>query len=377
MIYFDNAASTYPKPPAVAKSVGKWLERNGANPGRSGHKASLEAGRVIFDVRELICEMFDVESPELIAFVPNATFGLNCIIQGLLQSGDHAVTTDLEHNSVLRPLNLLRGKGVEFDIARVDLYDDTQTVKNICELITDRTKLVICTQCSNVCGKVMPISDISKALPDGVSLLVDGAQGAGIIPISLRSSGIDYYCAPSHKGLMGPQGAGFVAVRGAPPKPIVVGGTGSESFDLSQPDYLPDRLESGTLPTPVIVGMREGIKFINSVGINNIFRSKTELVQYAVNKLDSLDGIITYTDPQLSLFTGATCFNVRGRMSEEVSDYLAENGICVRSGIHCAPLFHKKMGTESYGMVRISFGYYNTASEIDDMIEVLKKYMKK
>lgn len=376
MIYFDNAASTYPKPPAVGRAVGSWLKNNGANPGRSGHKPALNAGGVIFDTRVVISRMFGVSDPENIIFVPNATFGLNFLIQGLLSSGDHVVTTNLEHNSVLRPLKLLEKSGVSFDAVNVDLYDDGKTVDNILGHIKKNTRLVICTQCSNVCGKVMPIREISRALPENIELLVDGAQGAGIIPTDIGADGIDYYCAPSHKGLLGPQGSGFIAVCNRIPNPMIVGGTGSESFNLEQPDYLPDRLESGTLPTPVIRGMLEGLKFVESVGVDKIFQHKLYLVRYAVNALKSLDGVITYVDPDKSLFVGTTCFNVKGSHSDDVAAFLAEHDVCVRSGIHCAPLFHKKMGTEKTGMVRISFGCYNTVSEIDAFIKILKKYLK-
>lgn len=377
MIYFDNAASSYPKPPAVSRAVGAWLKNNGANPGRSGHKPALDAGGVVFDTRVIICQTFGVDDPENIVFVPNATFGLNFLIQGLLKPGDHAVTTDLEHNSVLRPLKLIEKSGISFDTINVDLYDDKKTIDNILKHIKKNTRIVICTQCSNVCGKVMPIREISNALPSGVELVVDGAQGAGIIPTDLKKDGINYYCAPSHKGLLGPQGSGFIAVCKKPPRPLIAGGTGSESFDLNQPDYLPDLLESGTLPTPVIKGMYEGIKFIRTVGIENIYQHKLALVRYAINALNSVDGVVTYVNPDLGCFASTTCFNVEGRDSDSVAEYLAENGICVRSGIHCAPLFHKKMGTEKTGMVRISFGCYNTTSEIDAFIKILKKYLKK
>ena len=377
MIYFDNAASSFPKPPAVSRAVGQWLKSNGANPGRSGHKPALDAGGVIFDTRLLVCDIFGVSDPENVVFVPNATYGLNFLIQGLLKPGDHAVTTDLEHNSVLRPLKLLEHRGVSFDAVSTDLYDDGKTVENILKHIKSNTRLVICTQCSNVCGKVMPLHEISLALPKGVSLVVDGAQGAGIIPINLSKEGIDYYCAPSHKGLLGPQGSGFITVCGKRPAPIIVGGTGSESFDLNQPDYLPDLLESGTLPTPAIKGMYEGMKFIKNYGVDKIYRHKLNLVRYAVSALEELDGVMTYVDPQRALFAGTTCFNVQDKDSDEVARYLAQNGVCVRSGIHCAPLFHQKMGTQKTGMVRISFGCFNTVSEIDAFIKILKKYLKK
>jgi len=376
MIYFDNAASSFPKPPLVSKSVGKWLDINGANPGRSGHKPSIEASKIVYNTRESLANMFNITMPENVAFVPNATYGLNVLIQGIMQKGDHAVTTNLEHNSVLRVLNLISSRGVSYDVADVDLYDDCKTIDNILKLINKKTKAVICTQCSNVCGKIMPLKSLSDALPENVVLIVDGSQGAGIIPTDLEELDIDYYCAPSHKGLLGPQGCGFIAIRGAMPKAVIVGGTGSESFSFAQPEYLPDFIESGTLPTPIIRGMYEGIKFIQNIGIEKIYNKKKMLTDYATEQLMKVNGVITYTDPARSEFIGCTCFNVENTHSDKVSDYLAKNDICVRSGFHCAPLFHKKMKTENIGMIRISFGYYNDKNEIDFLIKKLNNYLK-
>lgn len=376
MIYFDNAASSYPKPHSVSSGVYTWISHNGANPGRSGHTSSIEASEAILETRERISDIFGIDDPEKIIFVPNATYGLNMIIQGLLSSGDHAVTTDLEHNSVLRPLNLLKNKGVNYSVARVDLYDDDVTVSNILKLIKSNTKAVICTQCSNVCGKIMPLKKIADAIPESVSFVVDGSQGAGIIDTDIMKTGIDYYCAPSHKSLLGPQGAGFIAVLSDGLKPIIVGGTGSESFDLNQPDYLPDKFESGTLATPVIVGLNEGLKYIQSRGIQNIFKHKKMLTEYFYDRINSIPETIKYIDYDLGNFVGTACFNVEGRHSDDVALYLSDNGVCVRSGIHCAPLFHKKMNTEDIGMVRVSFGCFNKRSEIDFFIKILKKYIK-
>lgn len=376
MIYFDNAASSYPKPSAVYRSVGYWLRHNGANPGRSSHKPAIEASEVVFDTRLRICNMFCVSQPENIAFIPNATYGLNYIIQGILNSGDHVVTTDLEHNSVLRPLNLMRHKGVKFDVADVDLYDDNKTVENIIALINKNTKAVICTQCSNVCGKIMPIKKISQLLPKSIKFAVDGSQGAGVIPTNLSELGVSYYCAPSHKGLLGPQGSGFIAVLSDYPRALITGGTGSDSFNLNQPEEMPDLLESGTLATPVIKGMNEGLKFIESVGIEKIFNHKLKLTEYAFEKLKNIEGIHVYADVKRAQFVGVLCFNVKGKHSDDVAKFLADKNICVRSGTHCAPLFHKKIGTENIGAVRISFSYFNTLNEIDWFVKILNNYVK-
>lgn len=377
MIYFDNAASSYPKPPNVAKEMYKWIRNNGANPGRSAHRPSIEASELVYETRNRIAEFFGVSDVSKIAFVPNATFGLNMIIQGVIKPYDHVITTNLEHNSVLRPLQLMKYKGVNVDVVDVDMYDDDKTIDNILSKINSNTTAIICTQCSNVCGKVLPIFKLSKQKPNDIKLIVDGSQGAGVIPTNLENLGIDYYCAPSHKGLMGPQGSGFVAACSDLPMPVIVGGTGSESFDLNQPNYMPDLLESGTISTPSICGLNEGIKYINNVGIETIYKHKVNLVKYIYDKLKSIDEIINYIDVDKSLFVGVYSFNVRGVSSDDFASYLADNNVCVRGGFHCAPLFHKKMLTENVGMVRLSFGNYNSYQEIDSFIKILNKYLKK
>lgn len=374
MIYLDNAASSYPKPKCVYAAMNNWVINNGANAGRSGHKLSYKASMMIYETRELICDIFGVSNPENISFVPNATYGLNMLIQGLLDEGDHVITTNLEHNSVLRPLYKCQEKNVSLSIADVDLTDDSKTIENILSLIKRNTKMIVCTQCSNVCGKVMPIKQLSRLKPKNVKLLVDGSQGAGVIPIDLEKDGVDYYCAPSHKSLYGPQGAGFVAVCSTPPKAIFCGGTGSDSFNKFQPDAMPDLLECGTLPTPVIAGFKKGLEFINRIGVNNIYEHKKDQIYYIDKMLDQVNGIIKYTDTSLGEFVGAISFNVFKYNSEKLASYLADCDVCVRGGIHCAPQFHLKMNTENQGMVRVSPGLFNTKSHINQLIKILNNY---
>ncbi len=377
MIYLDNAASSFPKPQSVIKGVGKFISSNGANPGRSGHKLSVAASGVVFETRCNIAEMFGVSEPENVAFVPNATYGINMILMGCLKKGDHVVTTELEHNSVLRPLERLKQMNeIDYDIASVDLYDDSITVNNIVSLLRNNTSVVVCTQCSNVCGKVMPIKRISEALPDNVSLVVDGSQGAGIIKTDIVNDGIDYYCAPSHKGLLGLQGSGFVAVNSSLPRAVITGGSGSESNSLVHPSYMPDLFESGTVATPSIVSMDYGVRFINTMGIDKIYEHKKKLGTYLYNRLEDLDGVITYVDNSKGDFVGTACFNVKGVHSEVISDYLSDNEICVRGGLHCAPYVHKKFKTDKIGAVRVSFSCFNDFNDIDKLIKIINKYIK-
>lgn len=376
MIYFDNSASSYPKPPMVINAVCNFIKTNGSNPGRSSHRPALLAAQNIFETREKIAKLVGVSNSENIAFVPNATFGLNMIIQGVVNTGDEVVITDLEHNSVIRPVhNLWLEKGIKYKVAEVDLYDDKKTVENIVNCITNKTKLVVCTQCSNTCAKVLPIKDIAMALPVNVKFLVDGAQGAGSVFIDVEQYGVDYYCAPSHKGLMGIQGSGFIAINSSLPKPIVFGGTGSDSNNLLMPDYMPDVFECGTVATPAIISMKKGVEFIELIGVDKIYSHKIKLTKYLHNKLKDMENIITYVDCNKGDFCGVYCFNVKDKPCFEVSEYLSKNDICVRSGIHCAPFYHKKMGTQNSGAVRISFSWYNTEQEIDKFIKILNKIL--
>lgn len=376
MIYFDNSASSYPKPPTVINEVCSFIRHNGANPGRSSHKPAITAAEKIYETRETIARFFGVSNAENVVFVPNATYGLNMVIQGVVNSGDEIVITDLEHNSVIRPVhNLFVNKGIKYKIAKTDLYNDRVTVENIANCITNKTKLVVCTQCSNTCGKVLPIKEIANILPVNVKFLVDGSQGAGSVAINLEKYGVDYYCAPSHKGLMGIQGSGFLAINSTLPKPIMFGGTGSDSNNLLMPGYLPDALESGTLATPAIISMKKGIDFINSVGIEKIYNHKVNLTRILDFKLKQLENAITYTDCKKNDFCGVYCFNLKSKPCWEIAQFLSENDICVRSGIHCSPLFHKKIGTQNTGAVRISFGWYNSEYEIEKFTKILYKIL--
>ena len=375
MIYFDNAASTFPKPPEVLKGVSKWLTVNGANPGRSGHPLSLKAADEVFETRCEIANFFGVSAPEKIVFVPNATYGLNILIQGLLRSGDHVITTDLEHNSVLRPLHYMHKKyGVQFDVVNVDLYDDVKTVERIVGRIKKETRFIICTRCSNLCGKILPVELISRCIPDNIRLIVDGSQGAGVIYDDFSKTKIDYYCAPSHKGLFGIQGSGFIIINNDMPTPIICGGTGSDGMSVVQPQYLPDAFENGTLATPAVLSMKYGIRYINKIGIDNIYNHKIKLQRFMNNELNKVKNVIQYTDCEKSNFVGSLCFNINNVTSDLVSDYLSKNGICVRSGFHCAPFAHKKFGTEKSGAVRVSFSFHNTAREVERFCEILNKY---
>lgn len=372
MIYFDNGASSHPKPQCVIKAVGGWLQKNGANPGRSGHHLSMEAAELVYNTRVALGGLFGVEKPENVILVPSATYALNTVLLGLFEKGDHVITTDLEHNSVLRPLWYLRSQGVDVSVSQVDFEDDEKTVERILKLVRSKTKAIICTQSSNICGRVLPVELLAQRKPAHVLLIVDGSQGAGSIPINVVKTGIDYYCAPSHKGLMGPQGGGLILVNNRAPRPLVFGGTGTESLNLEQPADLPEHLESGTLPTPICAGMLAAAQYIQEIGQDKIYRHKRALTDYAYEVLKRVPDIELYMAPYAAHCLGVIPLNMKGYHSGDVISYLDGKAICARGGIHCAPLFHERMGTEKRGMVRISFGHFNNDREVDQLARALK-----
>lgn len=373
MIYFDNGASSHPKPQSVLKAVGGWLQKNGANPGRSGHHLSMDAGELVYHTRAALGGLFGVERAENVVLAPNATYALNTVLLGLFEKGNHIITTDLEHNSVLRPLWHLQDQGVDVSVVETDFADDLKTVERILKLVRRNTKAIVCTQCSNICGRIMPLALLARRKPPEVLLIVDGSQGAGSLPIDVVKTGIDYYCAPSHKGLMGPQGGGIILINNRVPRPLVFGGTGTESLNLEQPTDLPEHLESGTLPALICAGMLAGAEFIRETGQERIYRHKRALTDYAYKRLADVPGIELYMAPYKARCLGVVPFNMQGRHSGAVISYLDEHGVCARGGIHCAPLFHRRMGTEERGMVRISFGWFNQEREIDQLARLLKK----
>ncbi|MBQ7034578.1 MAG: aminotransferase class V-fold PLP-dependent enzyme [Clostridia bacterium] len=372
MIYFDNGASSHPKPQCVVKAVGDWLRKNASNPGRSGHRLSMEAAELVYNTRVALGDLFGVEKPENVILVPNATYALNTVLLGLFEKGDHIITTDLEHNSVLRPLWHLQSKGVEVSVIKVDFEDDEKTIEKMMRSIRSKTKAIVCTQCSNICGRILPIERIAERKPKDVLLIVDGSQGAGTIPINMVESGVDYYCAPSHKGLLGPQGGGLILINNRIPRPLIYGGTGTESLNPEQPLALPEHLESGTLPTAICAGMLAAANYIKDLGRKKIHSHKRALTDYAYDELRAVSGVELYMYPYASKCLGVIPLNMNGKHSGDTVEYLDQKGICTRGGIHCAPLFHLRMGTQSRGMVRISFGCFNNDREVDQLVRALK-----
>ncbi|SHH77133.1 cysteine desulfurase family protein [Caloranaerobacter azorensis DSM 13643] len=378
MIYLDNAATTYPKPEEVYQAMIESMKEFGANPGRSGHRLALKAGRAIYETRELLSKLFNIENPMNIIFTSNATEGLNLGIKGILKSGDHVITTSMEHNSVLRPLKALESIGVETTIIQCD-KTGMINIDDIEKNIKQNTKMIITTHASNVTGTLFPIDEISKiAHENGLLYMVDAAQTAGVYDIDVKSMNIDILAFPGHKSLLGPQGTGGVYIRdGIDVVEMKEGGTGSKSESLIQPEMLPDKFESGTPNTPGIVGLGAGVKFILKTGIENIRKHEEELTEHFIRELKKIDKVKIYGPCDVSKQAPVVSINLGEEDSSEVS-YILDKvfNIAVRPGLHCAPLAHKTIGTFEQGVVRFSIGYFNTHEDIENAVKAVREIAK-
>lgn len=378
MIYLDNAATTFPKPSAVLRSMEKAVNFFGANPGRSGHFLSMFAAEEVFICRERAAKLFNASGPEYIIFTQNTTHALNIAIQGALKPGTHVVISDMEHNSVIRPLKYLERLGVYYDEATVDLYDNEKTVLSFKSRIKSDTRAIICTHASNVWGRVLPIREIGKLAKDnGLLFIVDGAQTAGSRDIDISLNHIDMLCLPGHKGLYGPQGTGMLVFgRDINIEPLTFGGTGTNSIEPIQPTNLPERFESGTLNTPGIVGLSEGINFVNYNTTQNIGKKETYITASLHKELSKIDNVKLYTNYNEELYGNVLSFNIEGKQSNEVANFLDDNNIFVRSGLHCSPAAHSKMGTLNQGAVRVSVGVFNSIADVERLLHIILKLVK-
>ena len=365
MIYLDNAATTWPKPNEVVEAVTKSMRSYGANPGRSGHKMAIKTLEKVYECRELVADFFGLENPENAIFTSNATASLNLAIRGILKKGDHAICTVMDHNSVLRPLHSLVPK-TELSIAEADA-DGFVSVNSVKNLIRENTRLVVMPHVSNVCGTVMPIEDVAKMCREkGILFLLDASQSAGVIKINMTDMNIDLLAAPGHKSLYGPMGTGLLLINTKEElDPLISGGTGSYSKELTQPTELPDRFESGTLNLPGICGLGEGIRYINKIGISNICEHETGLTSYLLNGLNNIKGIKVIGKKTINGRTAVVSFVHNEKDSVEVADYLNSSfSIATRALYHCAYKAHQALGTADCGTVRISPGIFNTLPEI-------------
>ena len=378
MIYLDNAATTFPKPRQVYEAVLDCMENYGANPGRAGHKLAMRAGREIYECRENIAKLLNVSNPMSIVFTHNATDSLNLAIKGVVKSGDHIITTSIEHNSVIRPIKALEKNGVENTIVKCDRYGHLDP-NDIKKAIKPNTKLIVTTHASNVCGTIVDIESVGNiAKENNVLYLVDASQTLGVYDIDIQKINVDMIAAPGHKCLLGPQGTGMLYIRdGLEVNILKEGGTGSNSEDLFQPNMMPDRYESGTHNTPGIAGLNAGVKFILETGIDKIRKHEEELCEYMLTKLTEVPNIKIYGPLDSKKRAAVISINIGDIDSGEITFILDDMyEIATRSGIHCSPLAHKTLGTLRQGTVRFSLGYFNTKDDIDKAVEALKEIEK-
>lgn len=378
MIYLDNAATTYPKPEKVYDAVLDCMKNYCANPGRAGHKLAMRAAREIYDARENIAKLFNIDNPMTIVFTNNATDSLNLAIKGVVKKGDHIITTSMEHNSVIRPIKSLEKDGIENTIVECD-KDGFLNPDDIKNAIKKNTKLIVTTHASNVVGTIVDIKSVGEiAKEKNILYLVDASQTAGVYDINVKDINVDMIAAPGHKCLLGPQGTGILYIKEDLNVDILKeGGTGSRSEDLFQPDLTPDKYESGTHNTPGIVGLNEGVKFILETGIDNIRAHEEELCQYMLDRLREVPNIVIYGPKDSKKRAAVISINIPKIDSGEITFLLdSEYNIATRSGIHCAPLAHKTLGTIEQGAVRFSLGYFNTKKDIDEAVKALKEIEK-
>jgi cysteine desulfurase family protein len=377
-VYLDSAATSWPKPRSVYKEMLKSIKKYGANPGRSGHKMSIKASEKIYECRENLCKLFNISNTTCISFTLNTTEALNMGIKGVLSPGDHVIITSMEHNSVLRPLKKLEKAGVSLSIVNAD-KNGTLNVNDINKSISEKTKLIVTTHASNVIGSIMPIIEIGNiAKKHGLIYMVDAAQTAGLFPIDVNDMNIDMLAFPGHKGLLGPQGVGGIYAReGLLLDTIKEGGTGSLSESQYQPDILPDRYESGTLNTPGIVGLNEGVKYILKSGVSQINYHEKLLTKYMIEGLSCIKNVIIYGSMNLEQRVGVISINVLGKDCIEVCTELDETyNIAARGGLHCSYLTHKTMDTLKSGTIRFSIGCFNTKKDIERALKAINTIAK-
>ena len=379
MIYLDNAATTYPKPPSVLAAVVRGLEKCG-NHGRGGHTLSLAAAEELWTARETAARLFGLDNPARAVFCENCTMALNMALKGLLSGGGHAVCSDVEHNAVMRPLHALSVSGVAaFSVAETDPENEEKTVENFRRAITPDTTVLCCTACSNVTGAGLPIRALGAlARERNLAFVVDGAQAAGTLPLSMKRDNIDFLCLPGHKGLYGPMGTGLLLCGDRYPLCTwMEGGTGSQSLSYYPPEELPDRLECGTLNLPGICGLRAGMEFVEKRGIEAIAAAKRRVMAPVVEQLAENSRVTLCSAPLSPQNAPLVTFTVAGVPSERVAEALAAAGVAVRAGYHCAPAAHAKCDTLDAGAVRVSPSVFTDGRQIAAFLKIFDEIDKK
>lgn len=377
MIYLDNASTSFPKPESVHRALNHFVREIGGNPGRSAHPLSIEASRIIFQAREKLTAFINGEHSERLIFTSNGTDSLNLAILGLLEQHDHVVATGLEHNSVMRPLDFLqKERQVEVSVIPCSQRGELDIPK-LRSSIQKKTKAVIINHGSNVTGTIQPLREVREAIGDTI-LIVDACQTVGNVPIDVRHDRIDIICFSCHKSLFGIQGLGALYVRdGIDLRPLKFGGTGSKSESTEQPLVLPDRYESGTPNTPAIAALLGGLSFIEETGLHRIIEKKKRVRRFLVDALLDIGGVQIHGDVSASNNLPIASITIEEISPSDVGMVCNRAGICVRVGLHCAPVAHRTIGTFPQGTIRISPGYYTAEEEIDRFAEVIRAIVAK
>lgn len=376
IIYLDNAASTWPKPDGVKEQMADVIDGYAANPGRGGHALAMKASKVLFQTRLQVSRLFGIKNPNDLFFYMNATQALNQAIKGYVKTGDHVITSTVEHNSVRRPLEFLR-KTKQIEISYIKPRENHLFfAEDFLNAIRPETRLIAISHASNLTGVILPIEEIGAIAKErGITFLVDASQSAGVLPIDVEQMGIQMLAFPGHKGLYGPQGTGGLYVQGSIDlEPLIHGGTGSQSEAIDQPTTRPDRFESGTANTVGLAGLLAGVQFVKEKGIEQIHQHEWGLAKQAITRLKEIEGVEVY-GPSLDVErVGVVAFNVKEADAAEVSFILDQQfSIATRAGYHCTPLGHQTAGTELRGAVRASFGVFNTTEDVDALIAAIKE----
>ena len=369
MIYFDSAATTFQKPRAVADAMLAALATM-SSPGRGGYPAAMAAADAAFDCRTELAELYHAESPEQVVFTMNATHGLNIAIKSLVPPGGRAVISGYEHNAVTRPLAAL---GAQVSVAAAPLFRPEAVTAAFDRLIVPGTDAVICSHVSNVFGFVQPVEAVAAIFRQrGVPFIIDASQSAGMLTLDMAALGAAFIAMPGHKGLYGPQGTGVLLCgKDVPVRTLLEGGTGSLSMQQEMPEFLPDRLEAGTHNMPGIAGLLAGVRFVRQLGPENICREERLLAHQAAEGLRRVPGLTVHALPDLAAQAGVLSIIPEQMDAEALGAALAERGIAVRAGLHCAPLAHRTAGTLNTGTVRLSFSHWNTREEVDRLLEAV------
>lgn len=380
MWYWDNAATTWPKPVCVIRAMENAVQRLGANPGRGGHTMSLAAAEEVYRCRETAARLFHVDDPSHVIFTLNCTMALNMALKGILRNGGRAVVSDFEHNAVMRPLHAMSPKRLIYDVAQVFPGDDDRTVEAFHRCIRPDTRVLVCTHASNVFGISLPIRRLGKlAREHGLLFVVDGAQSAGVLPLDMQEDRIDFLCLAGHKALYGPMGTGLLLCGNRYPLPsLLEGGTGTQSLSVEQPWELPEHLESGTVNLPGICGLRAGMEWVEERGVEAIGRQEIHLLGRVYDWLRADPRIRLYTPrPTWGKTAPVLSFNVTGMPSEEIAARLNQQQVAVRAGLQCCPMAHRHFGTIDTGTVRLSPSWHTTEAETEEVCKIIRQSVGK